>query len=480
MNIAYDSLRVKGIPCRRILDLELYHAPNMIGTVKLMGETSQQEIEHFIPRAGKDLVRLIVSGAAGEEQTIFCGYLDFLDYELCSQYATVTCTLKDTACLLDLRREDQTYQDLAKTYQDVLRRSYALAGVETNLTFGVPDKPIGRFLAQMQETAWEYSVRLASHFHTAVFTRLREEKPSLSVGLPAGTGQKIMLDSATAAYRQDNRAYLRYRLNQGQVGEKTAVQDFGHIICASDEYACLGDTAAFGGKDYVITRVQGMLQDGLLRMSYELSDPQGLRWPLRQHPSCGGRISKGKVQAVERDRIQVWFDGMDAMYDSGSSTWFPYSTGYSSADGSGWYVMPEPQDEVRILFPSHNEAAAFGASAVNQAPAPAERNKYFRAPGGNNVLMDEDGITLDCTSADSFIRISQSKGVQVYSTRPIVVSSQNDIEIEGKEGVVVQADDSITMQVGNSNIHMDAQEIGMGANVIKIGQEPQPELWSAK
>jgi len=467
-SIAYESLYMEGIPCQRILSLELWHAPNALGTVKVTGETTAAAMEHFIPRADKQIVSLWAADGSGERKRFFCGYLVGLDYECNGDYATVTCTLNDMCCALDIKRQDQTYQDLTKTYREVLQRAYAQAGVETNLSFGVPDKPIGKFLAQMQETAWAYSKRLASHFHTAVFTRLQEERPSLSVGLPAG-GKNIKLDAAAAVYQQDNRSYLRYRLNQGQAGQKALAQDFARITCEADVYACLGDTAEFRGKTYVISRVYGTLRDGLLHMTYELADPRGLRVPLRQHPSCGGRISKGKVQAVERDRIQVWFEGMDDSYDSGSSTWFPYSTGYSSEDGSGWYVMPEPQDEVRILFPSHDEAAAFGASAVNQAPAPAERNKYFRAPGGNNVLMDEDGITLDCTSADSFIRISQSKGVQVYSTRPVIVSSQGDIDIEGKEGVVVKADDSITMQVADSNIHMDAHEIGMGAKAIEIG-----------
>lgn len=71
-----------------------------------------------------------------------------------------------------------------------------------------------------------------------------------------------------------------------------------------------------------------------------------------------------------------------------------------------------------------------------------------------------------------FIRISQSKGVQVYSTRPVIVSSQGDIDIEGKEGVVVKADDSITMQVVDSNIHMDAHEIKHGNSTQgKMGVE---------
>ena len=64
----------------------------------------------------------------------------------------------------------------------------------------------------------------------------------------------------------------------------------------------------------------------------------------------------------------------------------------------------------------------------------------------------------------------QNQGIQIYSTRPITISAEKDITMEGKEGVVVTADESITLQVGKSNIHMDAQEIGMGADTVAIGE----------
>ena len=469
MKITHDCLQVRGIPCNRILELELCHAPNACGTARLVLETTAQEMEYFIPRAGKDLVRLAVGVDGAGEKNIFCGYLDELDYEVSGQYAVVTCTLADTCILLDLHRQDQTYQNQSESYQAVLQRSYDLAGVKVNLSLGVQDKAVGSFLIQMQETAWEFSKRLASHFHTAMFTRMGEEMPTLSVGFPDCDGEVLQLNGTEAVLQQDNRRYWRYRLQQ-EADCEAMPQDFQRISCESDTYACLGAEAEFRGKIYVISKVHGSLQDGLLHMTYELTDRRGMLLPLRPHPSCGGRIIKGQVQSVERDRVKVWFDDLDDSYDSSGSTWFPYSTGYSSKDGSGWYVMPEPKDEIRILFPSHDEDDAFGASAVNQAPAPAERNKYFRAPGGNNVLMDEDGITLDCVSAESFIRISQNQGIQIYSTRPITISAEKDITMEGKEGVVVTADESITLQVGKSNIHMDAQEIGMGADTVAIGE----------
>lgn len=469
MKITHESLRIKGIPCRRILELELNHVPNSYARVRLVMETTTQEMEYFIPRAGKEMVSLFVCDGTGDEINVFCGYLDELDYEVNSQYAVVTCTLNDSCCLLDLRKQDHTYQNLEENYQNVLQRAYNLSGVETNLIFGVEDKPISKFIAQMQETAWEFSKRLASHFHTAIFTRINAQMPTLSVGISHSAGRVLQLNGVEAVYKQDNRRYLRYRLNQNQAGKEVMSQDFQRIYCESDDYAYLGMEAEFRGKTYVISRVSGRLRDGLLHMTYELADKRAIIMPIRRHPNCGGRISKGKVQAVERDRIKVWFDDLDETYDSIGNTWFPYSTGYSSQDGSGWYVMPEVQDEVRVMFPSHEEDEAFGASAVNQAPAPSERNKYFRASGGNNVLMDADGITLDCVSADSYIRISQKQGIKIYSNRPIIVSSQGNIEIYGHESVVVEADDSITMQVENSNIYMDDKEIGMGADTVNIG-----------
>ncbi|MBO6202625.1 MAG: hypothetical protein J6O13_03760 [Selenomonas sp.] len=344
MKISHDCLRVRGIPCHRILQLEIYHAPNVYGKVRMVMETSAQEMEYFIPRAGKDTVSLLATVGREDEKCIFCGYLDELDYEIAGQYATVSCTLADTCSLLDLRNQDQTYQNLEEVYYSVLKRSYALAGTETALTFSVQDKPIGRFLAQMQETAWEFSKRLATHFHTAIFTRMNEKVPTLSVGIPAGDESVLRLSETEAVYQQDNRRYLRYRLNQKQAGDEAMSQDFQRISCESDDYACLGAEAEFRGKTYIISKVRGSLRDGLLHMSYELVDKRGILQPLRCHPNCGGRISKGKVKAVERDRIKVWFDDLDEAYDSSGSTWFPYSTGYSSQDGSGWYVMPEEDD----------------------------------------------------------------------------------------------------------------------------------------
>ena len=93
--------------------------------------------------------------------------------------------------------------------------------------------------------------------------------------------------------------------------------------------------------------------------------------------SVEGRPLTGIVQNVEADRAQVFLNTIDASYDSGGDWWFPYSTAYSSQDGSGWYSMPAAGDQARVFFPSDNEGDAFAASSVTKHVRPRITDKCW-------------------------------------------------------------------------------------------------------
>lgn len=59
--------------------------------------------------------------------------------------------------------------------------------------------------------------------------------------------------------------------------------------------------------------------------------------------------------------------------------WFPYSTVYSSPDGSGWYVMPEAGDQIRLYFPDEREQHAFAASSVDLASSDRLKGVILRS-----------------------------------------------------------------------------------------------------
>lgn len=65
---------------------------------------------------------------------------------------------------------------------------------------------------------------------------------------------------------------------------------------------------------------------------------------------------------MEKDQVQV-----SLAYDveGGGKRWFAYSTPYSSPDGTGWYFMPEPGEEIRLHFPTQEEDAAYVVSSTH-------------------------------------------------------------------------------------------------------------------
>ena len=69
-----------------------------------------------------------------------------------------------------------------------------------------------------------------------------------------------------------------------------------------------------------------------------------------------------RLQTVRADVVRVSLR-TDARKETGK--WFSFSTVYSSPDGSGWYCMPEPGDEIRLYFPTEQEKHGYVISAVH-------------------------------------------------------------------------------------------------------------------
>ncbi|WP_431087462.1 hypothetical protein [Paenibacillus sp. 8b26] len=79
--------------------------------------------------------------------------------------------------------------------------------------------------------------------------------------------------------------------------------------------------------------------------------------------------------------------------------WFPYSTVYSSPDGSGWYVTPEAGDQIRLYFPDEREQHAFAASSVDLASSdPVKRSdpavKSISTKYGKQVVFKPGAVEI--------------------------------------------------------------------------------------
>ena len=308
MGLIHENVITEGIPLKKLLTLEIVHEPNEHGKASLTGEAEIPVLKNFMERE-TDRAITVKSVMKANEIVLFLGYITNISMETKGDYGVVSVELEDSSYLLDIRRQNKTYQNLGKSYGDILRDAYNGAG---QVVVNVTDQPISKFILQMDET-----------------------------------------------------------------------------------------------------------------------DPE---------------------------------------YDDSSTTWFPYSTAYSSSDGSGWYVMPEVGDFVRILCPSNHEEEAFAASAINTSPPASTRNKSFRAPGGKELLLTDDGISMICNHQNIFIDLSQDNGVSIISSQPVHISSDKCVNIEAAESVHITAGKQILLQSGTSHVKLTEKQITFGGESVIVGE----------
>ena len=227
-----------------------------------------------------------------------------------------------------------------------------------------------------------------------------------------------------------------------------------------------------------------------------------------------GASLDGTVTEVRGDVVRV---SLRTDAKSGAGKWFSFSTVYSSPDGSGWYCMPEPGDEIRLYFPTEQEKHGYVISAVHlpvtqpqagaavaaadtQNPSAGQaafgkQGKAKKNPGArrsdpmhktictsSNKMVDlsEHSIILDAGNGMSVvlddeygISIVSPKGVYIQSDACIDISSLNDrVEICGATSVnIAQEDSSIEVKESNVIYH------GANAGDCSWGAAPDWRTW---
>lgn len=130
--------------------------------------------------------------------------------------------------------------------------------------------------------------------------------------------------------------------------------------------------------------------------------------------------------------------------------------------------MPEKDDYVRIMFPSKNETDGFAASSINSSPPESTRNKSFKAPGGKEILLTDDGIYIMCQHQSIFIDLTQGDGIKIVSSKDIHVSSDANVTLSAEKKLTMLAKENLTLQVGDSKINMEKDQIVLGAKNVLL------------
>lgn len=460
-NIIKD-VKVEGVEYLQIWQMEIFHTANEYGRASLTLIVDEAKGKKFLQQANADKIKITLN-----KKVLFQGYIADISFEKIDEHQTLRITLYDAAYLLDWKYESQTFQNLKGKYDEIFKTIK-----DAKIQLKVTDKSIEKMIIRFNETSWQFIKRLASHFSAMIFTDLTAEKPLLTIGLPESKKTAEIKPARTSIYFDDRTfQFLSKNTNKLAKGVKIVAEDFQTLQVSGDfQILNVGDTIKFDKKEYRVKSLNVSLAGNDLYVNYRLVGKSAFVVPIEEQKNIAGRIFRAQVKKVEKDKIQAHFVDIDKSFDSKSTNLFPFATSYSSADGSGWYAMPEVDDYVRILTPSEDLSKSFAVSSINSAPLKEPKNKSLKAPGGREILLTDKGVEIIAEHQKTFILIDKDKGINVVSAKDIAISADGNINLNAKGKVQIVAQSQIAVQSGQSHMKLLANQIDMGGGNIIVGE----------
>lgn len=446
---------------------------NEHASLQFSGHIELELEEDYLKKSmSESQVELLSIDEAGETYTLFVGVTRNFRIKKEGTLLLMSLDAVSSSYYMDLTPKTRVFQNTATTYNEILDflgKSYNNFGKLMSVGDG---SQIGSVLVQYHETDWAFMKRMASHFHSVILPAYRKEGFRVLFGYPNG--------KQDASFGQDE---ITVRKAVGEYLKKVE-NDTGSLI--ESDVTCLeidsrdiyeiGDSFVFNGQTYYIASIKSNYVGMELVHHYLLKPKGGLNESKIYNEHIIGASLDATITGVSRDtvKVKVNADGIQ-----NPAKWLPYSTVYSSPDGTGWYCMPEKGDSVRLYFPSEREDQGYVISAVHvintsgsssstsDEPRSDPDNKSLKNKDGKEILLTPGLIRVTCNE-QTYIEISDEEGIKIISDKPIVIQSKDSIEMASTEGAVtVMAKESIELaQQGTSikiedEIHLNGAKVHM-------------------
>lgn len=473
--LSYQNVRIAPFPHMQLLDMSIVQEVNEHGKLTFTGRMPEDHKDNDLFAMNEQTpVQVVQITEQGEERVLFSGILSEMRIEKSRDVYSVYAEALTSTIMLDIRVKNRSFQDAAMTYNQLVRHlGDGYSNYDVNYT-SEQNPPLGALVVQYKETDWALLKRLASRLDTVVVPAENFKDIKFSFGLP-DTGAVKKLSPSNYVITKKLADYMSYHKN---VRRNAMESDFIFYEITTDQWLHLGDAVDFQGARLYVGKAVSTMDRGSVKHTYTITTRKGLNRQSPYNDAIRGASIGGTVLAINRDKVKVRLD-IDKEQDAGKACWFPYSTVYASADGSGWYCMPEAGDSVRVTFPSEREEEAFAISSVNSyAGEPVGAGlqagqggmsgggaagggsqdrmgdpnvRYFRNSSGMEVTLAPGHVLISANNGQATIRLAQDGS--------ITIAGQNEVSLTSKENVTIRADKTL-MMTASEEIAIESQKGG--------------------
>lgn len=395
---------------------------------------------------------------------LFYGMINKISLQSINNVKTLEIEALGNTCLMDIKKKSKSFQGNRMTYREVfesIKSSYNKASMIDNIS---KNKKNNNIIVQYNETDWEFLKRIASHFNAVIIPECRMDGIKYTIG----KGQNGSLYNLKEFNYSMTKGINEFKLKSAQGISKIDDMNFITYEITTNKILDLYQNIQFKNRTLNVYRCEMEFINGILTNTYILRDEKAIKIPRIYNEKLTGLSLEGKVVSVKRDVVKIAL-GIDSYSNTAKSNteWLPYSTVFSSSDGTGWYCMPEIGDAIRMYFPDNNEENVYVISSVNlESRDPSKRNnpdiKSISTKYGKQIVMRPGEI--DIFSGGNSMILSDDNGILISSDKNITMKGSK-IKINGKEVIITGKNGvKLTQNEASVDINHDITMSGFKVN----------------
>lgn len=381
-----------------------------------------------------------------EEKQLFWGIMTEYELERKGGEFILTLEITDGTILMDEQEHIRVFQDIEETYRDifnVISEAYPRNGIISPVD---SRKRLGKLYVQYGETDWQFACRMAAELHTFLVPDVYTGGVKYYVGLPKR--KTVPMPEV-----------LSHIVRKGK-------RD-GHVIQSREIYE-LGESFEIDGQIQYIFQIRSEYMNGELIHTYQLTNLRDLHIPSYVNRRIAGGSLMAEVTDVQMDQVKIKISSDE--YGRCRFMWFPYSTIYSSPDGTGWYCMPEKGDMVRLHFPDSLENHSYVISAVHSKSDGARTtpsHKSFKTSHGKEILFTPEKIEIT-NNKGSRIVLSDEDGILMETDKTINMNAAGNILVTTKAGdLTMKTTQMLKLKQNDTVLKLD-EDILLGGGELRI------------
>ncbi len=464
-------------------DIIIHQKINEHTTIKLTAMVSEQSaLKYETELLSKQAIKVIQKT---EEQDIvhFGGMIQCLTVERKNGIYYIHIDGVSLTKFIDIKKQNVSYQNENSTYQDIVDKAiqeYNFPGMTYIWTEQSRSKKVGRFLLQFQETDWEFIKRVASIENLGLIPNMTGKQTQFFIGLPKGREEKIV-------------PYCKHKVHRLlEKAEKEVVNNKVNTIWQGDyiqyelyditEHYELGDVVRFQDMQYIVIEKTSTLlkKDGILRNNYVIQQKKGIAFPRLYNNALRGNSLTGTVIDVKRNFTKLHLHIDEEQQDIATAFWFTQPQCFTAGSDSGFCIMPERGDTMRLHFPTKDETehyiicsdngdfskllSSLNASKGGKQPektakvsgSNAPYEKYLTTPGQKGMLLNDGMVKYHTTGDISSIQMEDGKGISISSDGNIELLA-NNINLKAGAKLNITAGKKIEISCIGSSMIIDGE-----------------------